>query len=84
MAGWLKVFAEFEREILRPRVKAGIAQAQQQDKPHERSATGAVQKQRMQALYTQVLSKAWIARELEIVRTSARRLLREAREGETA
>jgi hypothetical protein len=34
LAGMLAVFAEFEREILRDRVKAGIAQARQQGKPH--------------------------------------------------
>ena len=32
LAGMLAVFAEFEREILRDRVKAGIAQARQEGK----------------------------------------------------
>jgi DNA invertase Pin-like site-specific DNA recombinase len=36
MAGLLAVFAEFEREILRERVWAGIAHARQQGKPHGR------------------------------------------------
>ena len=33
-AGMLAVFAEFERDILRDRVKAGIAQARKEGKPH--------------------------------------------------
>ena len=38
-AGLYLVFAEFEREILRDRVKAGIAQARKQGKPHGRPPT---------------------------------------------
>src|SRR5438105_5422372 len=34
MAGMLSVFAEFEREIIRERVKAGIAQAREEGKRH--------------------------------------------------
>ena len=33
MAGMLAIFAEFEREILRERVKAGIAQARKEGRP---------------------------------------------------
>ncbi len=36
LAGMLAVFAEFERDILRDRVKAGIAQARRDGKPHGR------------------------------------------------
>jgi DNA invertase Pin-like site-specific DNA recombinase len=32
----LAVFAEFERDILRDRVKAGIAQARKEGRPHDR------------------------------------------------
>ena len=39
LAGMLAVFAEFERDILRDRVKAGIAQARQEGRPHGRPAT---------------------------------------------
>lgn len=35
MAGLLTVFDKFERDILRERVKAGIAHARKQGKPHE-------------------------------------------------
>ena len=37
-AGMLAVFAEFERDILRDRVKAGIAQARKDGRPHGRPA----------------------------------------------
>jgi putative DNA-invertase from lambdoid prophage Rac len=75
MVGMLAVFAEFERDVLRERVKAGIAQARKDGKPHGRPPTIAHQKGRIQELYTQGVSKAQIARELGIARTSVRRLL---------
>jgi DNA invertase Pin-like site-specific DNA recombinase len=34
MAGLLSVFAEFEHEILRERIRAGIAEARLQGAPH--------------------------------------------------
>jgi DNA invertase Pin-like site-specific DNA recombinase len=36
LAGMLAVFAEFERDILRDRVKAGITQARKEGRPHGR------------------------------------------------
>jgi putative DNA-invertase from lambdoid prophage Rac len=39
LAGTLAVFAEFERDILRDRVKAGIAQARKEGRPHGRPPT---------------------------------------------
>jgi putative DNA-invertase from lambdoid prophage Rac len=36
LAGMLSVFAEFERDILRDRVRAGIAQARKEGRPHGR------------------------------------------------
>ncbi|MGZ6496756.1 MAG: recombinase family protein, partial [Actinomycetota bacterium] len=39
LAGMLAVFAEFERDILRDRVKAGIAQARKDGRPHGRPPT---------------------------------------------
>ena len=39
LAGMLAVFAEFERDILRDRVKAGIDQAKKEGKPHGRPLT---------------------------------------------
>ncbi len=42
MAGMLAVFAEFEREILRERVRAGIAQARKEGRPHGRPRTASL------------------------------------------
>lgn len=39
MAGMLSTFAEFERDIIRERVKAGIANAREKGKPHDRPQT---------------------------------------------
>src|SRR3954449_11736176 len=39
LTGMLAVFAEFERDILRDRVKAGIAQARKEGRPHGRPPT---------------------------------------------
>jgi putative DNA-invertase from lambdoid prophage Rac len=75
MAGVLAVFAEFEREMLRERVKAGIAQARRKGKNHGRPQTAARQKTKIKELFSQGLPKAAIARKLKIGRTSVIRLL---------
>jgi putative DNA-invertase from lambdoid prophage Rac len=77
MAGLLGVFAEFEREILRERVKAGIAQARQQGKPHGRPRTASLQAEQVRRLRAERLSQSEIARRLGIGRTSVRRILAE-------
>ena len=75
LAGMLAVFAEFERDILRDRVKAGIAQARKEGKPHGRPLSAALHVQEMKDLFRQGLSKREIARQLGVSRTSVRRLL---------
>ncbi len=75
LAGMLAVFAEFERDILRDRVKAGIAQARKEGRPHGRPPTVAQRSDQIQALAKKGLSKSAIARRLQISRTSVRRLL---------
>lgn len=77
MAGLLAVFAEFEREILRERVKAGIAQARQEGKPHGRPRSASLQAKQVRRLWAEHLSKSEIARRLGIGRTSVRRILAE-------
>jgi putative DNA-invertase from lambdoid prophage Rac len=77
MAGLLAVFAEFEREILRERVKAGIAQARKEGRPHGRPRTASLQAEQVRRLRGQHLSKSEIARRLGIGRTSVRRILAE-------
>ena len=61
LAGMLAVFAEFEREILRDRVKAGIAQARQQGKPHGRPPTIKAHSAEIKRLFGRGISKRAIA-----------------------
>jgi DNA invertase Pin-like site-specific DNA recombinase len=75
MAGVLAIFAEFEREILRERVRAGIAHARQNGKRLGRPATAAAKTTEIRKLYRAGISKAEIARRLQIGRTSVRRIL---------
>jgi putative DNA-invertase from lambdoid prophage Rac len=71
----LAVFAEFERDILRDRVKAGIAQARRDGKPHGRPPTARQSADQVRALHKDGVSKSEIARRLNVSRTSVRRLL---------
>jgi putative DNA-invertase from lambdoid prophage Rac len=77
MAGLLAVFAEFEREILRERVRAGLAQARQNGQRLGRPITAALKAGEVRQLHRHGISKAEIARRLEIGRTSVRRILKE-------
>lgn len=76
LAGMLAVFAEFERDILRDRVKAGIDQARKDGKPHGRPMTAGKLVPEMKKLRKDGLSKRAIAKHLGISRTSVIRLLR--------
>src|SRR3984957_10104999 len=75
MAGLLSVFAEFEREILRERVRAGLAHARLNGKRLGRPRTAALHASQVWNLYRAGVSKAEIARRLQIGRTSVRRIL---------
>src|SRR5713101_3135509 len=75
MAGLLAVFAEFEREILRERVRAGLAHARHHGKRLGRPPTAALHASQVRKLYRAGVSKAGIARQWQIVRTSVRRIL---------
>jgi putative DNA-invertase from lambdoid prophage Rac len=75
LAGMLAVFAEFERDILRDRVKAGIAQARKEGKPHGRPRSAALHVDRIKELFSTGLSKREIAKQIGISRASVRRLL---------
>jgi putative DNA-invertase from lambdoid prophage Rac len=76
LAGMLAVFAEFERDILRDRVKAGIAQARSEGKPHGRPKTAANLVPEMRRLRKLGLSNRAIAKQLSVSRPSVIRLLR--------
>jgi len=75
LAGMLAVFAEFERDILRDRVRAGIAQARKEGRPHGRPTTAAKLVPLVMALARKGISKRAIAKQLKIGRTSVRRFL---------
>jgi putative DNA-invertase from lambdoid prophage Rac len=75
MAGLLSVFAEFEREILRDRVRAGLVHARQNGQRLGRPATAALHAAAVRKLYRAGGSKSEIARRLQIGRTSVRRIL---------
>lgn len=75
MAGLLAIFSEFEREILRERTLAGLAEARQNGKRLGRPATAAVHTAEIRKLHHAGVSKSEIARRLAIGRTSVRRVL---------
>jgi putative DNA-invertase from lambdoid prophage Rac len=75
MAGLLAIFAEFEREIMRERTRAGLAQARQNGKKLGRPMTAGLQGAEIRKLYRAGVAKAEIARRLHIGRTSVRRIL---------
>jgi DNA invertase Pin-like site-specific DNA recombinase len=75
MAGLLAIFSEFEREILRERVRAGLAHARQNGQRLGRPLTAGLQSDQVRKLHRAGVSKAEIARRLEIGRTSVRRIL---------
>jgi putative DNA-invertase from lambdoid prophage Rac len=75
MAGMLAVFAEFEREILRERVRAGVARARKEGRPHGRPRTASLKADQVLRLKAERVSHSEIARRLGIGRTSVRRIL---------
>jgi putative DNA-invertase from lambdoid prophage Rac len=75
MAPLLSVFAEFEHEILRERIRAGIAEARLKGKHLGRPVTVGKHAGQVRKLHRAGVSKAEIARQLKIGRTSVRRIL---------
>ena len=75
MAGLLAIFAEFEREILRERTRAGLAHARESGKRLGRPATAAVHSAEIRELHRAGISKSEIARRVRVGRTSVRRIL---------
>ncbi len=75
LAGMLAVFAEFERDILHDRVKAGIAQARKEGRPHGRPPTITKHSSEVIRLFQEGVSKREIARRIGISRASVRNLL---------
>jgi len=78
MAGLLAIFAEFEREILRERTRAGLAQARENGKQLGRPMTAGLHATEIRKLYRAGVAKAEIARRLRVGRTSVRRIVADA------
>jgi putative DNA-invertase from lambdoid prophage Rac len=71
--GWvLTVFAEFEREILQERVRAGLADARPNGKPPGRAPTAGVEPEESAPTPPLRSHQGGIARQLKIGRTSVR------------
>ena len=77
MAGLLSVFAEFERDIKRERVRVGLAHARLQGKRLGQPPTAAGKAGSVRDLFLSGISKSEIERRLGIGQTSIRRLLEE-------
>ena len=75
MAALLAVFAEFEREVLCERVRAGLAHARANGKRLGRHLTAALNADQIRELFRGGASKSEIARQLHIGRTSVPRIL---------
>src|SRR5436305_12494726 len=75
MAGLLAIFAEFEREVVRERTGAGLAQARRNGKRLGRPVTAGLHAAEIRRLHRAGVAKAEIARRLHVGRTSVRRIL---------
>lgn len=77
MAGMLAVFAQFERDLLSERVKAGIAHARSKGQKHGRPLSVALKAEQVIFLHKQGFNISQIAKKTEMSRTSVRRILRQ-------
>jgi putative DNA-invertase from lambdoid prophage Rac len=75
MAGLLSVVAPFEHEIVRERIRAGLAEARLKGKHLGRPVIVGKHAAQIRKLHRAGVSKAEIARRLDIGRTSVRRIL---------
>jgi putative DNA-invertase from lambdoid prophage Rac len=71
----LAVFAEFERDVIRERIKAGMTDARTRGKAHGRPRAKANDATQMRALAPQGFRQAAMARHLGLWKRSARRVL---------
>ena len=75
MAAMLGIFAEFERDVLRERVRAGLAHAKAKGKTLGRPATASKKAEKIRELAAEGLNKNQIAKRLHIGRASVYRAL---------
>lgn len=79
MAGILAIFANFERDLLKERVKSGIAEARKRGKQHGRPNKAEVLAEQMQALWKQGKTHTEISNRLNVSRASVYNFLGSAR-----
>jgi DNA invertase Pin-like site-specific DNA recombinase len=79
LAGMLAVFAEFERDLIRERVRGGLDRARREGTRLGRPPTAAMHAKEARALRARDLSHAEIARRLGIGESSVRRILAAAK-----
>lgn len=70
MAGMLSTFAEFERDMIHERVKAGMANARENGKTHGRPRTAALKTDKIKGLKAAGLNNSQIAKKLKVSRAS--------------
>ena len=75
MAAMLGIFAEFERDVLRERVRAGLAHAKAKGRTLGRPATASKKAEKIRELAAEGLNKNQIAKRLHIGRASVYRAL---------
>lgn len=75
MAGLFAVFAEFERDLIRERIRAGLQRAREKGKVLGRPPTVKSREDEIRKLYEQNLSKSEIARQLGADRRSIRLII---------
>ena len=73
MAAMLGIFAEFERDVLRERVRAGLAHAKAKGRTLGRPATASKKSEKVQQLFAEGVNKNQIAKRLHIGRGSVYR-----------
>jgi putative DNA-invertase from lambdoid prophage Rac len=78
MAGMLSTFAEFERDMIRERVVAGIANARAHGRRHGRPRTASLRKSEIHRLKSQGHNNSQIAKKLKISRGSVIGILKAA------
>jgi putative DNA-invertase from lambdoid prophage Rac len=76
LAGMLSVFAAFERDLIRERVKAGMAHAKSKGKHIGRPSLTDFQKSEIKRLKASGMNNSQIAREVGVSRGSVRNVLR--------
>jgi len=79
LVGMLSVFAEFERDLLRERVRARIAVAKERGKPFGRPAIARAMSEKIERLFAEGASKRQISQRLGIARSSVLRAIRGAK-----